>query len=236
MEQVPRWRGNLTVEKSGFTGRESEVRELLKLLEKTPPVTLTGPTGRAEPGIEPARGYFGGAGVTTAGEPLALVTVAMAATWCGEFARAVSLIQEMRRLRDDRDDRGEHRARACGDYVLSIAQLGLGRMAEATAAARRSLDVTWRLRDATGVALAVDQLAVIAAAQGDGYRAAHLQGAGARLRAMFGLRGFGSESMSGPRTVAERTARQLLGDDTYDTAFAEGHRDEPDSAVAYALG
>ncbi|GAA4222570.1 hypothetical protein FHR32_003868 [Streptosporangium album] len=233
MEQIPWWRGNLTAEKNGCTGRESEVRELLKLLDEAPPVTLTGPPAGTEPGTESAGGSFGGTGVTTAGEPLTLVTVAMAATWRGEFTRAVSLIQEMRRLCDDRT---EHPAHASGDYVLSIAQLGLGRMAEAATAARRSLDVTWRLRDAIGVALAVDQLAVIAAVQGDGYRTAHLQGAGARLRAVFGLREFGSESMSGPRAVAERTARQLLGDDTYEAVFAEGHHDDPDAAVAYALG
>ncbi|MEV4189772.1 hypothetical protein AB0J28_50895, partial [Streptosporangium canum] len=87
-----------------------------------------------------------------------------------------------------------------------------------------------------GVALAADQLAVIAAVQGDGYRTARLQGGGARLRAVFGLREFGSEGMSEPRTVAERTARQLLGDDGYDAAFAEGHDDDPDSTMAYALG
>lgn len=233
MEQIRWWRGNLTAEKNGCASRKSEVRELLKLLDETQPVTLAGPFDGTESDIKPICGHFGEAGIATAGEPLALVAVAMAATWRGEFTRAVSLIEEMRRLCDDRD---EHPVPACGDYVLSIAQLGLGRMAEAAAAARRSLDVAWRLRDAIGVALAVDQLAVIAAAEGDGYRTAHLQGAGARLRAVFGLREFGSESMSGPRAVAERTARQLLGDDTYESAFAEGHHDDPDAAVAYALG
>lgn len=41
--------------------------------------------------------------------------------------------------------------------------------------------------------------------------------------------------MSEPRTVAERTARQLLGDETYDAIFAEGYEADPDAAVAYAL-
>ncbi|MEU7986158.1 hypothetical protein AB0B56_14945 [Streptosporangium canum] len=186
-----------------------------------------------EPGVEPVRGCSHSSGGATAGEPLALVTAAMAATWRGAFTEAVSVLEEVQRLCDAR---GERWTRACGDYVLSIAQLGLGRVAEATVSARRSLDVKWRFRDATGVALAADQLAVIAAVQGDGYRTARLQGGGARLRAVFGLREFGSEGMSEPRTVAERTARQLLGDDGYDAAFAEGHDDDPDSTMAYALG
>ncbi|MEU4404274.1 hypothetical protein AB0F88_07110 [Streptosporangium sp. NPDC023963] len=185
-----------------------------------------------EPCVELVREYFRRAEAATVSEPLALVTAAMAVTWRGEFDRAVAVLKEVQRLCDAR---GERWARACGDYVLSIAQLGLGRVAEAAEAARQSLDVKWRLRDATGVALAVDQLAVIAAVEGDGRRTARLQGAGVRLWATFGLTGFGSEGMSEPRTVAERTARQLLGDETYDAVFAEGYEADPDAAVAYAL-
>ena len=185
-----------------------------------------------EPCVELVREYFRRAEAATVSEPLALVTAAMAVTWRGEFGRAVSVLKEVQRLCDAR---GERWARACGDYVLSIAQLGLGRVAEAAEAARQSLDVKWRLRDATGVAQAVDQLAVIAAVEGDGRRTARLQGAGVRLWATFGLQGFGAEGMSEPRTVAERTARQLLGDETYDAAFAEGYEADPDAAVAYAL-
>ncbi|MFI6506538.1 ATP-binding protein [Streptosporangium sp. NPDC050855] len=193
---------------------------------------LTGALDEVEPRVERVREYFRRAGTATVGEPLALVTAAMAVTWRGEFGRAVSVLQEVQRLCDAR---GERWVRACGDYVLSIALLGLGRPAEAAEAARQSLDAKWRLRDAIGVALAVDQLAVIAAVQGDGRRTARLQGAGVRLGATFGLRDLGSEGMSEPRTVAQRTARQLLGDETYEALFAEGYGDEPDAAVAYAL-
>ncbi|GAA3121203.1 hypothetical protein GCM10010466_10170 [Planomonospora alba] len=185
-----------------------------------------------EPAVRRVREYFRRAQTMTVSEPLALVTAAMAATWRGDFAKAITTLEE---AQDLCESRGERWARATGDYVLSIAQLGLGRLEEAEQAARCSLAAKWRLRDTTGVALALDQLAVIAAVRGDGYRTARLQGSGMRLWAAFGLRGFGSESMSEPRTVAERTARQLLGDETYDAVFAEGHDDDPDSAVAYAL-
>nr|BFE86112.1 hypothetical protein GCM10020093_087130 [Planobispora longispora] len=192
-----------------------------------------GALDEVEPSIEQVREHFRKAKIMTVGEPLAMVTVAMAATWQGNFGKAITVLEETQRLCDGH---GERWARAYGDYVLSIAQLGLGRVEEAECAARQCLDAKWRLRDTTGVALALDQLAIIAAVRGDGHRTARLQGSGMRLWTTFGLRGFGSESMSEPRTVAERTARQLLGDDGYDTAFAEGRDDDPDAAVAYALG
>lgn len=191
-----------------------------------------GALDEVEPYVERVREYFQRAEAATVSEPFALVTAAMAVTWRGEFDRAVRVLKEAQRLCDAR---GERWARACGDYVLSIAQLALGRVTEAAEAARQSLDVKWRLRDATGVAQAVDQLAVIAAIEGDGRRTARLQGAGVRLGATFGLRGLGTAGMSEPRTVAERTARQLLGDATYDAVFAEGYEADPDAAVAYAL-
>src|SRR5688500_1394435 len=45
MEPNPWWRGNLPVETSSFVGRETEVRELVKLLAETPLVTVAGPEG-----------------------------------------------------------------------------------------------------------------------------------------------------------------------------------------------
>ncbi|GAA3443981.1 hypothetical protein [Planomonospora venezuelensis] len=205
----------------------------------------------------------------TVSEPLALVTVAMAATCQGDFAKAVTLLEETqrrcthgepadhgeRRCADqgecpradqgecrcaDHDgclcaDRGELWARAYGDYVLSIAHLGLGRVEDAERAARRSLEAGWRLRESAGTALALDQLAVIAAVRGDGHRTARLQGAAMRLWTTSGVRGPCPEGMSEPRTVAERTARQLLGDGAYDASFATGRDEDLDDTVAHAL-
>ena len=93
----------------------------------------TGFLEEVESSVELVREYFRKAEIISVGEPLALVTLAMAATWRGEFAKVVSVLEEVQRLCDAR---GERWARACGDYVLSIAQLGLGRLAEATVAAQ----------------------------------------------------------------------------------------------------
>ncbi|MGV9326008.1 hypothetical protein [Streptosporangium sandarakinum] len=194
---------------------------------------LTGALGEVRPAVRRAREHFHRAGVMTVGEPLALVVAAIADTWRGEFARAVTTLEEAGRLCEAR---GELWARAQCDHVLSIARLGLGEADEAARAAGRSLAARWRLRDTAGAAEALGQLAVIASIQGDARRTARLQGAEKRMRGLSGARGPGRESVCEPGTVAERTARQLLGDDAYDAAFAEGCDDDPGSAVLHALG
>ncbi|MBB2909410.1 hypothetical protein FHS43_000656 [Streptosporangium becharense] len=258
MERTPWWRGNLPAKTSKLIGHERREREVRRsprlvtgtagfapgLAEPTPAPGLGEPApapgaGLAEPGAGlggPAAGLASDrlrrTGVGAADEPLVLVTAAMAYVWRGEFARAVAALEEARRLCDAR---GERWARAHGDYVLSVARLGMGRVTEAAEAARESLAGKWRLHDVAGVAPVLDQLAVIAAVEGDGYRTARLQGAVARLRVARGLEGPGPQGMSEPRAVAERTARRLLGDEAYDAAFAEGHDDDLGSAVAFAL-
>ncbi|GGQ03837.1 ATP-binding protein [Streptosporangium pseudovulgare] len=194
---------------------------------------LTGALGEVRPAVRRAREHFHRAGVMTVGEPLALVVAAIADTWRGEFARAVTTLEEAGRLCEAR---GELWARAQCDHVLSIARLGLGEADEAARAARRSLAARWRLRDTAGAAETLGQLAVIASIQGDARRTARLQGAEKRMRGLSGARGPGRESVCEPGTVAERTARQLLGDDAYDAAFAEGCDGDPGSAVLHALG
>ncbi|MEU9833618.1 hypothetical protein AB0D67_19035 [Streptosporangium sp. NPDC048047] len=194
---------------------------------------LTGALGEVRPAVRRAREHFHRAGVMTVGEPLALVVAAIADTWRGEFARAVTVLEEAGRLCEAR---GELWARAQCDHVLSIARLGLGEADEAARAAGRSLAARWRLRDTAGAAETLGQLAVIASIQGDARRTARLQGAEKRMRGLSGARGSGRESVCEPGTVAERTARQLLGDDAYDAAFAEGYDDDPGSAVLHALG
>ncbi|MFF0243241.1 ATP-binding protein [Streptosporangium sandarakinum] len=194
---------------------------------------LTGALGEVRPAVRRVREHFHRAGVMTVGEPLALVVAAIADTWRGEFARAVTTLEEAGR---QCEARGELWARAQCDHVLSIARLGLGEADEAARAAGRSLAARWRLRDTAGAAEALGQLAVIASIQGDARRTARLQGAEKRMRGLSGARGPGRESVCEPGTVAERTARQLLGDDAYDAAFAEGCDDDPGSAVLHALG
>ncbi|MEU6742689.1 ATP-binding protein [Streptosporangium sandarakinum] len=111
---------------------------------------------------------------------LALTEVTLARTLCarGAFDRAVAILD--RRAR--RAVRGELWTRAEGEQVRSLAELGRGDAGAAETSARAALDARWRLGDGTGAALAMEQLAAVAARRGDGRRAAWLLGASRRAR------------------------------------------------------
>jgi non-specific serine/threonine protein kinase len=173
-----------------------------------------------------------------AGDPVdamaALVEVEQAIAYLleGRSADAVEAIERCRQV-----------CVACGDrWVLSHAlqASGLGdllRGDHGTAAAliEESLTIQRRLHDTLGVAFGLDLLAWVAAASGDGARAATLLGAAHRHWTAVGQPLFGSKHLISLRDKAEETARRLVGDG-YDEAFARGAAFELEHAVAYALG
>ncbi|MEU7986156.1 AAA family ATPase [Streptosporangium canum] len=127
---------------------------------------------------------FGRAVAVHIGLPLAEVTLAMAFGVRGEFDRAVEVLtRQWARCAE----RGELWARSHGDHARSLAELGRGEPGIAEVYARAALDGKWRLGDAMGSAMAMDQLAATAVARGDGRRAACLLGAGRRMWTAFGL-------------------------------------------------
>jgi len=182
---------------------------------------------RAEPGSPGSAGEAGQAGALSAS-----LLLAMAATFGGDFHEAVKILRETRRRCEAL---GELSQRALGDYILSLALLGQGEVAGASGAAREALKVKWRLGDVLGGALAIDQLARVAAATGDGLRAAWLLGAAQRIWITFGLPGLGAETMPGPPEAAAARAAGLIGEAAYARAFEEGAASYFEDAVAYAL-
>lgn len=86
-----------------------------------------------------------------------------------------------------------------------------------------------------GGVLVIDQLARIAAAAGDGSRAAWLLGAAQRIWITFGLPGLGADTMTGLREAAATRAEALIGETAYARAFAEGTASHFEAAVTYAL-
>ena len=68
-------------------------------------------------------------------------------------------------------------------------ELGRGDLDAAEEHVHAALAAKWRLGDTLGSALAVDQLAAVAAARGDGERSARLLGAGQRIWSAFGAPG-----------------------------------------------
>ncbi|MDP9846817.1 ATP-binding protein [Streptosporangium lutulentum] len=168
----------------------------------------------------------------SAGEPSVPLLLAMAATFGGDFDEAVEILREVR-LRCE--DHGELSIRSLCDYALSLALFNRGEVAEAARAARTSLEIKWQLRDVVGTVLAVDQLARVAAAAGDGGRAAWLLGAAQRIWITFGLPGLGADAMTTLRQGAATRALELIGAADYDTAFREGMASPIEATVAYAL-
>ncbi|MFF5109021.1 ATP-binding protein [Streptosporangium sp. NPDC000509] len=174
----------------------------------------------------------GGLGPTSPGTFFLPSFLALAATFRGDFDEAVRILRE---ARPGHEARGELSQRAMDDYVLSLALFGRGDLVEASAAARASLEVKRRLRDTVGSALAIDQLARIAATEGDGGRAAWLLGAAQRIRTTFGPPGTGAHTMAALREAAGARATCLIGETAYARAFDEGSAAHIEAAVAYAL-
>ncbi|MFF5212926.1 ATP-binding protein [Streptosporangium sp. NPDC000396] len=162
------------------------------------------------------------------GLAVAEATLAMVLCVKGEFDRAVEvLMRQWARCAE----RGELWARSHGDHARSLAELGRGEFDAAEVYARAALEVKWRLGDAAGSAMAMDQLAAVAVARGDGRRAACLLGAAQRMWATFGLPPSGSRGFVAPRERTESEARALVGDAVYEGAFAQGMIMDPDAAV-----
>ncbi|MBB2909413.1 putative ATPase [Streptosporangium becharense] len=180
-----------------------------------------------------AAGRFREAAPPDTPEPICVpIVLAMAATFGGDLDEAVEILRETR-LRCEA--RGEVSQRALSGYILSLALFGRGEITEAAAAAREALEVKWRLRDMVGSALAIDQLARIAAFTGDGRRAAWLLGAAQRVWIAFGMPGLGVDTMSEPRQAAATRATELIGEAAYGRSYEEGAASHIEAAVAYAL-
>lgn len=158
--------------------------------------------------------------------------LALAATFGGDFDEAVRVLRE---ARPGHEARGELSQRAMDDYVLSLALFGRGDLAEASAAARAALEVKRLLRDTLGGVLAIDQLARIAAAEGDGHRAAWLLGAAQRIWTTFGPPATEADTMTALREAVGARAACLIGEIAYARAFNEGSASHFEAAVAYAL-
>ncbi|GLW10499.1 hypothetical protein Misp01_56270 [Microtetraspora sp. NBRC 13810] len=147
----------------------------------------------------------------------------------GDHDRALATLGS---LRGHCAERGEVWALSWGDLTRSHAHLGLGEVAAADAAARSALDVKWRLGDAMGSAMVMDQLAATAVARRDPERAAYLLGAAQRMWTTVGLPQCGAEGLTGARAKLEKWIRGVIGDAAYGAAFAVGLTTDPDTAVA----
>ena len=127
----------------------------------------------------------------------------------------------------------------CTAYLLGLQSLGLflrGDFDRAWPSAHRSLQMRSELREEVGIAFGLGTMAFIAAGQGRYERTTWLFGASAPLWERSGRWYTGAPAFEALHGVAERVARNRLGDDRFWELHAAGAAAPLDHAVERALG
>jgi predicted ATPase len=127
----------------------------------------------------------------------------------------------------------------CTAYLLGLQSLGLflrGDFDRAWPSARRSLEMQGELREEVGIAFGLGTLAFIAAGQGRYERTSWLFGASAPLWERSGRWYTGAPVFETLHAVAERVARNGLGEDRFWELHAAGAAAPLDHAIERALG
>ncbi|MFD3310490.1 ATP-binding protein [Streptomyces sp. NPDC058694] len=136
--------------------------------------------------------------------------------------------REAGELYDDCVAIGEWWTRSYAAYQLALIALFEDRTQDAAAHALRILQGKQHLGDSFGIALGLDLLASILAAQGAGEQAVTALGAGETYWGTVGHPQRGTPEMKHVRDQLEQTTRHLLGDDGYDEALRRAARQDPD--------
>ncbi len=164
----------------------------------------------------------------------------------GAVGRALSSLGNIARAKGDYDlarryleqmlawarERNFSWAVASGLVSLGHVACEEGVFSRAAALYRESLGLYRAMRNPVAVALCLEGVAAVAAARGDSQRAARLSGAVAGLRDTLRVAAT-AEWM--PFVRAREDARQALGDEAFDSAFAAGHSFTLERVIADAL-
>ncbi|MEU6773828.1 AAA family ATPase [Streptomyces sp. NPDC046759] len=161
------------------------------------------------------------------------VELAMTRAFQGDLPDAVRLCEDVRRVCEDH---GERWARSYALYVLAYAAWQAGALNKARELLADCLRNAHGFHDLLGSVLAMELLALVAAARGEPAEAALLQGAADRMWPSVGLPLFGSAYYNAPHERCETLARRALGDARYEECLREGARLERAAAVSRALG
>ncbi|WP_306317128.1 MULTISPECIES: BTAD domain-containing putative transcriptional regulator [unclassified Streptomyces] len=187
---------------------------------------------RAQDLLEDALGRYVALGELNSVVVMAQIQLAMTSVFVGTPDRAVRLCSRARAICEVHD---ETWTLAYVLYVQAFAEWARGDRGAATCHARESLRLKRDFCDRLGIAMAVDLLGWIAAAEGRSHRAAVLLGAAEEEWNAVGLPWFGSEHWRAPHEEGERLARRALGHEACEDAFRSGARLTPDEVVALAL-
>ncbi|MFD4572749.1 ATP-binding protein [Streptomyces sp. NPDC058417] len=164
----------------------------------------------------------------TAGRVMCRLVRVFALTAEGRLDRARHEAEE---LHADCAARGEWWTRSYAAYQLALIALFEDRTRDAAEHAVRSLRGKHRLGDSYGIALGLDLLASVLAAQGVGERAVTAYGAGETYWGAVGHPLRGTPELAHVREQFQRSARGLLGDDRYDEVLHRSTREHPESLL-----
>ncbi|MEV0055254.1 LuxR C-terminal-related transcriptional regulator [Saccharopolyspora shandongensis] len=172
-----------------------------------------------------------------AGEPdvnLATTVFYLALAVCtrGDLDRAVALCEECRQMCESC---GERWSLSRTLWILSLARWARGERQLAIENVRESLRIERVLRDPISIALCVEILGWIAAAEDGPKRAAKLFGASRKLFEPLSEFLFGFGYYLSWHGEAEARSREVLGDEAFDDAYEAGRSMPLDTAIAYAL-
>jgi non-specific serine/threonine protein kinase len=162
------------------------------------------------------------------------VHLALAHTFQANYDRAVAVCEESRALCQAR---GEQWTLSYVLYALALAEWSRGETRQASEHARASLRLKRQFDDLIGIAVVVEVLAWVAAAEGDSVRAARLLGASHELWPSMGsLPLFGFKRLTEARVEAVDKVLHDLGRQRLDAAFGAGGKLGMTQLVEFALG
>jgi predicted ATPase/DNA-binding CsgD family transcriptional regulator len=130
-------------------------------------------------------------------------------------------------------DHGERWNRSYALWAFGLSAWLAGRLDEAANLVTEGLRLKRDVRDPIGIPLCMEALAWIAGSQNDAQRAAVLLGAAAE--SWQELSGSLPKPLLNHHARCRASARQALGADAFDAAYAQGRRRTPDHAVQTAL-
>jgi predicted ATPase len=158
---------------------------------------------------------------------VAILTVGLWEAALGRHEAALGHLREARALADRFDHAG---LGAWSQVQLGILALVRGRPEEARALLDEGLELSLATHSTRNVTLCLTAFAQLAFVQGDGERAALLEGAAEGLRQRVGLRVWPLQRQGEAQAVAQ--IRQALGADRFDHDFAAGLRLNRRQAIA----
>jgi DNA-binding CsgD family transcriptional regulator len=161
----------------------------------------------------------------------ALTDLAITVMLSGDLERAVGLYEE---VLEATAGGGDPWTRSHASWGLGVAAFLLGDLDRAEQVERAALDLIGTLDERSGIALCLEAMAWIAAARGDGERAATLQGASAAV--WESIPGHLPAPLQPQAQACQQRTRRALGASRRRQLFDDGRRLSRAEAVAFGLG